>query len=268
MQVCKIIICFLDGKVEFNFAYMIGLPEEISLESSTLCSLFKFIVHEHKNFADLNFVALFSLKLQTARLLSEHFYVYNFFEALSCTSKSSFSWFSKLQYDHIWHLLHKCVAFGSKILLLKMSRLTLCNFFYVHRLLPQTICTSQKKYRCFGAHIEASFNTNPLKNYKSFRSSPWWSETQSLVSNQSLNKQLFSVGSLATSTSQDVSDTTRIGDDKIGVLLLNLGGPETLEDVQPFLFNLFADPVIHLVLHTLHLSCHFLSFSSFRLRVT
>lgn len=30
---------------------------------------------------------------------------------------------------------------------------------------------------------------------------------------------------------------------KIGVLLLNLGGPETLDDVQPFLFNLFADPV-------------------------
>lgn len=32
-------------------------------------------------------------------------------------------------------------------------------------------------------------------------------------------------------------------EDKVGVLLLNLGGPETLHDVQPFLFNLFADPV-------------------------
>jgi protoporphyrin/coproporphyrin ferrochelatase len=32
--------------------------------------------------------------------------------------------------------------------------------------------------------------------------------------------------------------------EKIGVLLLNLGGPETLEDVQPFLYNLFADPDI------------------------
>ncbi|XP_050212314.1 ferrochelatase-2, chloroplastic-like [Mercurialis annua] len=31
---------------------------------------------------------------------------------------------------------------------------------------------------------------------------------------------------------------------KVGVLLLNLGGPETLHDVQPFLFNLFADPDI------------------------
>ena len=27
-------------------------------------------------------------------------------------------------------------------------------------------------------------------------------------------------------------------------MLLNLGGPETLDDVQPFLYNLFADPDI------------------------
>ncbi len=31
---------------------------------------------------------------------------------------------------------------------------------------------------------------------------------------------------------------------RVGVLLLNLGGPEKLEDVQPFLFNLFSDPEI------------------------
>ena len=31
---------------------------------------------------------------------------------------------------------------------------------------------------------------------------------------------------------------------RIGVLLLNLGGPDQLEDVGPFLFNLFADPEI------------------------
>lgn len=32
--------------------------------------------------------------------------------------------------------------------------------------------------------------------------------------------------------------------EKVGVLLLNLGGPDSLQDVQPFLFNLFADPDI------------------------
>lgn len=31
---------------------------------------------------------------------------------------------------------------------------------------------------------------------------------------------------------------------RVGVLLLNLGGPERLEDVGPFLFNLFSDPEI------------------------
>lgn len=32
--------------------------------------------------------------------------------------------------------------------------------------------------------------------------------------------------------------------EKVGVLLLNLGGPETLADVKPFLFNLFNDDSI------------------------
>ncbi|KAK4357724.1 hypothetical protein RND71_023334 [Anisodus tanguticus] len=49
-------------------------------------------------------------------------------------------------------------------------------------------------------------------------------------------------GALVTSTPQLLSTNPVIGEGKIGVLLLNLGGPETLEDVQPFLFNLFADP--------------------------
>ncbi|MGB3615327.1 MAG: ferrochelatase [Elainellaceae cyanobacterium] len=31
---------------------------------------------------------------------------------------------------------------------------------------------------------------------------------------------------------------------RVGVLLLNLGGPEQIEDVRPFLFNLFSDPEI------------------------
>ncbi|MBE9101188.1 ferrochelatase [Vacuolonema iberomarrocanum] len=31
---------------------------------------------------------------------------------------------------------------------------------------------------------------------------------------------------------------------RVGVLLLNLGGPDTLEDVRPFLYNLFSDPEI------------------------
>ncbi|XP_057249258.1 ferrochelatase-1, chloroplastic-like [Beta vulgaris subsp. vulgaris] len=37
---------------------------------------------------------------------------------------------------------------------------------------------------------------------------------------------------------------SHVAEEKIGVLLLNLGGPKTLNDVQSFLFNLFADPYI------------------------
>ena len=31
---------------------------------------------------------------------------------------------------------------------------------------------------------------------------------------------------------------------KRGIILFNLGGPECLEDVRPFLYNLFSDPEI------------------------
>jgi len=37
---------------------------------------------------------------------------------------------------------------------------------------------------------------------------------------------------------------TKSSEERIGVLLFNLGGPEKLEDVRPFLFNLFSDPDI------------------------
>src|SRR5262250_3219560 len=40
--------------------------------------------------------------------------------------------------------------------------------------------------------------------------------------------------------------------DTVGVLLFNLGGPESLDEVRPFLFNLFADPdIIRLPWHAL-----------------
>jgi protoporphyrin/coproporphyrin ferrochelatase len=40
-----------------------------------------------------------------------------------------------------------------------------------------------------------------------------------------------------------MSNTER-NQDRIGVLLFNLGGPDTLKDVKPFLYNLFSDPDI------------------------
>ncbi|MCI0488426.1 MAG: ferrochelatase [Blastocatellia bacterium] len=40
-----------------------------------------------------------------------------------------------------------------------------------------------------------------------------------------------------------MSDSNRTSE-RTGVLLFNLGGPETLDDVKPFLYNLFSDPDI------------------------
>ncbi|GAV65030.1 Ferrochelatase domain-containing protein [Cephalotus follicularis] len=111
-------------------------------------------------------------------------------------------------------------------------------------LLPRPMCMSQRIYCVSGVHVKASLNSYLSKSHIVSRLSSEWLETQSLVLKQPLNRHLLLRGALATSKTQDVSTAPFIGDEKIGVLLLNLGGPETLEDVQPFLFNLFADPDI------------------------
>ncbi|KAJ1423453.1 Ferrochelatase, active site [Sesbania bispinosa] len=53
----------------------------------------------------------------------------------------------------------------------------------------------------------------------------------------------YSVGT-STYEGAAIESPSHVVEEKVGVLLLNLGGPETLNDVQPFLFNLFADPDI------------------------
>ncbi|XP_002961149.2 ferrochelatase-2, chloroplastic isoform X1 [Selaginella moellendorffii] len=56
-----------------------------------------------------------------------------------------------------------------------------------------------------------------------------------------MTKATVDVGPLMSETRQPLALPQ---DEKVGVLLLNLGGPDSLEDVQPFLFNLFSDPDI------------------------
>ncbi|MBA0643737.1 hypothetical protein Goklo_028001, partial [Gossypium klotzschianum] len=82
------------------------------------------------------------------------------------------------------------------------------------------------------------------------------SKTQLSVSTQRNEQNLLSVGvgaeALVTSNAPGVSNEPLVAEEKIGVLLLNLGGPENLEDVQPFLFNLFADPVVFVIVLRYH----------------
>jgi protoporphyrin/coproporphyrin ferrochelatase len=54
-----------------------------------------------------------------------------------------------------------------------------------------------------------------------------------------MQKSKFTIGNQQPTTNNQQPTTTRLG-----VILFNLGGPETLEDVRPFLFNLFSDPEI------------------------
>ncbi|XP_042377284.1 ferrochelatase-1, chloroplastic-like isoform X1 [Zingiber officinale] len=67
---------------------------------------------------------------------------------------------------------------------------------------------------------------------------------------QKIVKKHNHAGSIKCSTEAYLHDlnfpklASSTAEEKVGVLLLNLGGPETLNDVQPFLYNLFADPDI------------------------
>lgn len=111
------------------------------------------------------------------------------------------------------------------------------------RLLPQEMGTSQRIFHCAGVSMDSSPYSNTKKNLivgNYFLGS----SKEELLLSQPLKKHPTPVRALLTSTTPDVSTTPFIGEEKIGVLLLNLGGPETLDDVQPFLYNLFADPDI------------------------
>lgn len=61
-----------------------------------------------------------------------------------------------------------------------------------------------------------------------------------------LDGKTFCSAGVCTFGDAAVGAPSSVSEEKIGVLLLNLGGPDTLHDVEPFLFNLFADPVRYL----------------------
>ena len=54
----------------------------------------------------------------------------------------------------------------------------------------------------------------------------------------------MAVESTAGSSTIAAASSSTVSPETVGVLLLNLGGPETLDQVQPFLYNLFSDPEI------------------------
>jgi len=49
---------------------------------------------------------------------------------------------------------------------------------------------------------------------------------------------------VTTTINRDTMEKAKSGEQKVGILFLNLGGPEKLDEVEDFLFNLFNDPDI------------------------
>ncbi|KAK1390151.1 Ferrochelatase [Heracleum sosnowskyi] len=112
-------------------------------------------------------------------------------------------------------------------------------------LLPRSPGSSQMVSHCSVIQMDSSANSvNSSKTSLPPRYSFGWSGKQSKSLKQPLIKSSLQLRTVLTSKTRDISTSSLSNDEKIGVLLLNLGGPETLEDVQPFLFNLFADPDI------------------------
>lgn len=78
-------------------------------------------------------------------------------------------------------------------------------------------------------------------NFNSLR----WMSCASSVRSKSSSRLHYSDPQIEKETNTDLLKTnSQTKPLKLGVLLLNLGGPETMGDVEGFLYNLFADPDI------------------------
>ncbi|KAB2024680.1 hypothetical protein ES319_D06G102800v1 [Gossypium barbadense] len=100
-----------------------------------------------------------------------------------------------------------------------------------------------RRIASFSRHSSNGFNGVNKPSSKALIKGPFLSD--GLIQRRNLHLQaICGVGVYTLGENDDVeSHHSHAMEEKIGVLLLNLGGPETLKDVQPFLYNLFADPL-------------------------
>jgi len=73
--------------------------------------------------------------------------------------------------------------------------------------------------------------------------SPRAGSSRAAVSMAATSSALANLG-MKPAARQPTPDEVLTSNERIGVLLLNLGGPDSLDDVEPFLYNLFSDPEI------------------------
>ena len=115
-------------------------------------------------------------------------------------------------------------------------------------------------YRPYTFHASSYRSTKNTKTMMKFRDEPKDPpppQTQGMRQRAFQHQQSFSLLSTATtplstsrsspgvsSASYSSTGTTTLGKPRVGLLLLNLGGPASTSDVPGFLYNLFADPDI------------------------
>ncbi|XP_017699741.1 ferrochelatase-1, chloroplastic-like [Phoenix dactylifera] len=144
-------------------------------------------------------------------------------------------------------------AVGSGVPHLKVSgfcrrRTNNCPELSLHRMRAFT-CNAISTFPCFGEDSQRS--KQPLEivsvaHHASADSSGNFTKLsfQAPIKNRHLVGKTFFSKEACAFDEKVMGMPLGIAQDRVGVLLLNLGGPETLHDVQPFLFNLFADPDI------------------------
>ncbi|CAM8937236.1 unnamed protein product [Rhodiola kirilowii] len=108
-------------------------------------------------------------------------------------------------------------------------------------LLTRSLSATCKLYQCSRMQIETG---SPFRSSVVTKQTSGCFEKQLRLQSWSKSKCLLTTEAVVTSNANDVAPIPLVGEGRLGVLLLNLGGPETLDDVQPFLFNLFSDPDI------------------------
>ncbi|KAG2634217.1 ferrochelatase-1, chloroplastic-like [Panicum virgatum] len=112
----------------------------------------------------------------------------------------------------------------------------------------QILTTKSRAAASCGYRTSTSVASSPKHDVKPFQLAANGSSCLANTSPVLKKQQNLSVRSSSAHVVTTFDDakgvSSSVVEEKIGVLLLNLGGPETLDDVQPFLFNLFADPDI------------------------
>ncbi|KAK8314531.1 hypothetical protein V6Z12_D01G178000 [Gossypium hirsutum] len=126
-----------------------------------------------------------------------------------------------------------------------MEATSLSGVLSYTKLCGSSLCYSDDRFSrriaSFSRHSSNGFNGVNKPSSKALIKGPFLSD--GLIQRRNLHLQAICRVGVYTFGENDVVEShhSHAMEEKIGVLLLNLGGPKTLKDVQPFLYNLFVD---------------------------